>query len=1133
MDLSGLLPVIGETATLGRLKEALRGGSARLVAGVNDAAKPAVLAALVRDVDRPVLIVTARPSRAEVLADELAAWLGGEMPVIHFPERDALPYERLSPARETVRDRLNAVVALAEERACVIVTSALALVQRTLSPEDVARSVLDLRSGQAIDMETLLRELGFLGYAMEPLVQEAGEASHRGGIVDIFPPTESFPLRIEFFGDEIESIRSFSPATQRTSQTLDSARIVPAQELLPQPDDERLALLRDGGWFRERDFYVQFLAPCTLLDHLPAGALLVIDEQADVEAALEEAEEQGEATRNELQAAGEIPYGLPPALEPWKELRRQIESRGHVLTLARWAMSEEGDTLRLPFTAATAYAGQLRKLATEAAQVVNAGERIVIVSQQAERLGELLAEQGVMATASEDVPASPPNLVLVHGSLQEGWKLTGDGVDLRLLTDSEVFGFVKQRRAPPRKAVNREAFLAELIIGSYVVHIDHGIGRFAGLIQRIVDGNEREYLEVHYAEGDRLFVPTDQLDRVTRYIGPSDREPAPTRLGSGDWQRAKSRARRAVAQLAKELLQLYAAREVMPGYAYPPDSAWQAELDASFPYVETPDQMSAINAVKRDMESPRPMDRLVCGDVGYGKTEVALRAAFKAVMDGKQAVVLVPTTVLAQQHFNTFRERLGAFPVRIDVLSRLRSDAEQKKIVESLGQGGVDIIIGTHRLLQKDIKFKELGLVVIDEEQRFGVAHKEFLKTMRREVDVLTLSATPIPRTLYMALGGIRDMSTMETAPEERLPIKTYVAQSDDRLIREAIVRELERGGQAYFVHNRVHNIEMVASKVRELVPEARIGIGHGQMDEGLLARAMDDFTHGRTDVLACTTIIESGLDIPNVNTIIINQADKLGLAQLYQLRGRVGRGAHRAYAYLIYDKQKKLSETAKQRLQTIFEATELGAGFQIAQRDLEIRGAGNLLGAEQSGYMAQIGFDLYVKLLSGAVERMRALMRGETPPVEREGPEVSIDLPISAHLPPSYVPDLNLRLAIYQRLSAAADPEQVSAIGQEMLDRFGAPPPLARNLLYVVTLRSLAKLALVQSIIAEDDTAVIKLHEGQALPVAALEAVAPRGVHVGHTLMRVGLDEGWRDRLRTALELLATARAESEVAQT
>jgi transcription-repair coupling factor (superfamily II helicase) len=523
------------------------------------------------------------------------------------------------------------------------------------------------------------------------------------------------------------------------------------------------------------------------------------------------------------------------------------------------------------------------------------------------------------------------------------------------------------------------------------------------------------------------------------------------------------------------------------------------------------------------------MDRLVCGDVGYGKTEVAVRAAFKTVMSGRQVVLLVPTTVLAQQHFQTFGERLAAFPVRVEMLSRFRSDAEQRHIVEDLAAGTIDIIIGTHRLLQKDVSFKDLGLVVIDEEQRFGVAHKEHLKKMRREVDVLTLSATPIPRTLYMALGALRDMSTMETPPEERLPIKTYVSEFDDRLAREVVLREMERGGQVYFVHNRVHNIDMIAAKLQDIVPEARISIGHGQMDEHQLELAMREFVEGKSDVLVCTTIIESGLDIPNVNTIVINQADKLGLGQLYQLRGRVGRGAHRAYAYLFYDRKTRLTETAKQRLQTIFEATELGAGFQIALRDLEIRGAGNLLGAEQSGFMAAIGFDLYVRLLSGAVEHIRAVMRGEPPPPAEDAAGVTIDLPLSAHLPPSYVPDLNTRLALYQRLSGAADPKEVSAIGQEMVDRFGEPPAAARSLFYVVSLRAVAAQAQIQSIASENGVAVVRMREGETLPRESLEATVLKGVQVGRTALRVELGDGWRERLRRTIEQIGAARATEE----
>ncbi|HEU4759816.1 MAG TPA: transcription-repair coupling factor, partial [Dehalococcoidia bacterium] len=752
-------------------------------------------------------------------------------------------------------------------------------------------------------------------------------------------------------------------------------------------------------------FYVPFLARATLLDHLPAGAAVVIDEESEAAAALEEAEREAEAVRRELEERGELPRKLPPPQRPWRELREAL-GRHAPLRLSRWASGEEAGQLPLPFSPAASYGGQLRRLVSESVAALREGDSIAIVSQQAQRLGELFEEQGV----STRVTAAPPprrGLALVQGALPAGWRLVENGVDLTLITDAEVFGFAKQRRRQPRKGISREAFLAELSPADYVVHIDHGIARFHGLVRMAVDDVEREYLELHYAEGDKLFVPTDQVDRVSRYVGPSEHEPRLTRLGSGEWQRAKRRVRQAVQALAQDLLSLYASRELLPGHAFGADAPWQAELEASFPYVETADQLAAIAEVKRDMERPRPMDRLVCGDVGYGKTEVAIRAAFKTVMDGRQAALLVPTTVLAQQHYQTFIERLGAFPVRLEMLSRFRSDAEQREIVEGLAEGTVDVVIGTHRLLQKDVRFKELGLVIIDEEQRFGVAHKEHLKQMRRDVDVLTLSATPIPRTLYMALGGIRDMSTMETPPEERLPVKTYVSEFDDRLAREAILREVERGGQVYFVHNRVHNIVMVADRVREIVPEANVGIAHGQMPEHDLETAMLEFVQGKIDVLVCTTIIESGLDIPNVNTIIVNQADKLGLGQLYQLRGRVGRGAHRAYAYLLYDRKGRLTEQAKKRLQTIFEATELGAGFQIALRDLEIRGAGNLLGPEQSGYMSAVGFDLYCRLLAEAAERMRAIMKGETPPPASDGPEVTIELPLTAHLPQSYVPDL------------------------------------------------------------------------------------------------------------------------------
>ncbi|HEY8173081.1 MAG TPA: transcription-repair coupling factor, partial [Dehalococcoidia bacterium] len=647
------------------------------------------------------------------------------------------------------------------------------------------------------------------------------------------------------------------------------------------------------------------------------------------------------------------------------------------------------------------------------------------------------------------------------------------------------------------------------------------------------DGQEREFLELQYADGDRLFVPTEQVDRVSRYIGPGEHRPSLTRLGSQEWPRAKARVRRAVQQLAGDLLQLYAAREVAQGHAFPPDSAWQAELEASFPYVETADQVAVIHDVKHDMEESRPMDRLVCGDVGYGKTEIAVRAAFKAVMDGTQVAVLVPTTVLAQQHFNTFRQRLAGFPVRVEMLSRFRSDRDQRRIVAEAAAGIVDVVIGTHRLLQRDVSFKNLGLVIIDEEQRFGVAHKERLKEMRREVDVLTLTATPIPRTLNMALTGIRDMSTIETPPEERLPIKTYVTEMDDHLVREAITREMERGGQIYFVHNRVHNIELTAKKLREVVPEASILIGHGQMPEDLLEQVMLDFTEGKADVLVCTTIIESGLDIPNVNTIIINNADRFGLAQLYQLRGRVGRGAARAYAYLLYEKHRALSEVAQRRLQAIFEATELGAGFQIALRDLEIRGAGNLLGAEQSGQIGAVGFDLYVRLLADAVEGLKALARGEPPPPSSMQPPLTIDLPLAAYIPESYVGDLNLRLALYQRMAAAEASDAPEDLERELNDRFGPPPPPVRNLLYIVRVRVLAKRAGATSIAREETGGrpILAVRTNDGIDLRSRLSSRDRSslersgaVTVGHLQIRIDIEAAgdWRATLLDVLEATA-----------
>jgi len=1182
MDLSALLPVIDRTVGLDALRRRM-GAGGPLMLGVGDGAKAAVLAALSGDASRAMLIVTAKPQQAEALADDLEAWLGEAAPgrVLLFAERDALPYERLAPDHEDVTARLRVLEALrggaGGPGAPIIVACAAAVAQRTLSPEELERGTTGLAAGGPVRQDALMRALDAGGYRIEPEVAAPGEASRRGGIVDVWAPSHELPLRIELFGDVVESIRTFDPARQRSVGMLEAAVIGPARELIVDAGRMRrlaehmqagalrgeqrerverdIACLRAGERFDGDELYTPFLAASTLLDHLPDEALVVLDEPADISAVQIERDEQAREARRELELRGELAHGMPEPHTPWPELDARLQGHAQRLALSRWATgdadaADAGAAVRLPFGPVAAYGGRLRVLADELTGTLRHGEQVVIVSTQSQRLAELLEEHDLFARVS-DTPAEPElgrgALTIVHGALAHGWSVRGVGGDrddgasrgLTLLTDAEVFGFSKQRRAPVRRGSGRAAFLAELVPGEYVVHIEHGIAKFAGLVRRAVGEDEREYLELQYADGDRLFVPTEQVDRVSRYIGPSEHRPSLTRLGSQEWPRAKARVRRAVAELAKELLQLYAAREVSEGHAFAPDTAWQTELEASFPYVETADQASAIRDVKHDMEELRPMDRLVCGDVGYGKTEVAVRAAFKSVLDGRQVAVLVPTTVLAQQHFATFRQRLAGFPVKVEMLSRFRSDKEQREIVAAAATGNVDIVIGTHRLLQKDVAFKDLGLVIIDEEQRFGVAHKERLKQMRSEVDVLTLTATPIPRTLNMALSGIRDMSTIETPPEERLPIKTYVMEFDDHIVREAITREMERGGQVYFVHNRVHNIEMVARHLREIVPDAEILIGHGQMPEDQLERVMLDFTDGKADVLICTTIIESGLDIPNVNTIIINNADKFGLAQLYQLRGRVGRGAARAHAYLLYEKHRSLSEVAQKRLQTIFEATELGAGFQIALRDLEIRGAGNLLGAEQSGQIGTVGFDLYVRLLADAVEALKALAKGEPPPPSSMQPPLVIDVPLSAFIPESYVGDLNLRLALYQRMASAEADDAAADLERELNDRFGAPPTPVRNLLYIVRLRVLAKRAHIASIARETAAAgqavlSLRAHEGydfraEIAPSMRRELEHAGAVTVGHAQVRIDLEAAgasWRELAVAVLDAAAAAVA-------
>jgi len=837
-----------------------------------------------------------------------------------------------------------------------------------------------------------------------------------------------------------------------------------------------------------------------------------------------------EDLRQALEARGELPAWMESPCFTKDEIRERLSPSLEF----RFG---EGSELASSFAPSPSYGGLLEDLVVD---TLDQKRRVVLVSRQAPRLAEIYGEWGIPLVPSEGVTETPPPeaLVLVQGGLSRGWQIKGR---LVLLTDAEIFGWAKpkpRRLARPRPSA-RESFFADVKEGDYVVHIDHGIGLFKGLVTLATDGFESEYLHVGYGAGDSLYVPTYQADRLSRYVGAQDRPPRIDRLGTTDWARVKARAKRAVEDIAQELLELYSLREVVEGHAFSPDTPWQRDLEASFPYLETEDQLKALEETKADMEKPKPMDRLICGDVGYGKTEVALRAAFKAVMDGKQVAILVPTTVLAQQHYRTFIRRLRPFPLEVEMLSRFRSPREQAAILRRMREGTLEIVIGTHRLLSRDVIFRDLGLLIIDEEQRFGVAHKERLKEMRHEVDVLTLTATPIPRTLYMSLTGVRDMSTIDTPPEERLPVVTQVSPYDESLIRRAVLRELDRGGQIYYVHNRVRGIRQMAKRLGRVVPEASLAVAHGQMDEGELARTMLEFADGQYDILVCTSIIENGIDIPNVNTLVVNRADRFGLAQLYQLRGRVGRSSSRAYAYFLYD-EGYLSEEARRRLQTIQEASELGSGFRIALRDLEIRGAGDILGSRQHGHISAVGFDLYCRLLAQAVRALSIQdpvpqgsrgMGGEGREIE-EGALVkrrlepstaplvwpSIDLPLEARLPEGYVEDETLRLGLYRRLAGLTTIHEVEEMREELRDRFGSLPEAAENLLYLLRLRILGWEGEVEAISTGKGRTIIELARDK-------EMVLPQGAwkQANRVTMPFSLeDEAWPKRLEEILKRLA-----------
>lgn len=1073
-----MLGTLRQQAAYQQCLDAIKVGKQPASLGLLRSARLPVLAALCADLNVPVLLLTDRADRASLMYDELRFWLP-DLPRLFFPEPTPMFYEKAAWGNLTRRDRLHTMATLVDyfkpgsqkpTRPCAVIAPLRAVMTRTLPRRDYILASKVLRVGSRVNPETLQREWVHLGYENSDVVVDHGQFSKRGGILDIWTPSESFPARLEFFGDEIDTLRYFDPATQRTVSSIEQVQITPAREFIP--DD---SLEFSGGAEAVDEFQIPLLHPhpSTILDYMHPDSLILVDSLSNIQSFGEEVEEQALKNRSEAVREGIIPGDFPVPYVSWSEVIEMISNR-------RWMemvrpFGEEVDSLGSKFSPGKRFAGQIKNFMNHLEVCCREGDKTVIITRQLSRLKEIWQEQ-------ERDCGGDGKLSFVEATLGEGWDLELDnGETLHCITDGEIFGWERPQPRARIKAryASPESDFADLKVGDWVVHVDYGIGRFSGLVNRYLDGTEKEFLLVEYENGDQIYVPIHQADRISRYIGTGG-EPQPSRLGGHEWNQTKQNVREAVIQIAQELLDLYAKRQSAVGYAFQPDTSWQQELEASFPYVETEDQMKAILDVKRDMENSKPMDRLLCGDVGYGKTEVALRAAFKAVMDGKQVALLVPTTVLAQQHFETFRQRLTPYPVSVEMLSRFRTPKEQDEIVLKIMLGQVDIVIGTHRLLTGDVAFKDLGLVIIDEEQRFGVTHKEHFKKLRTEVDVLTLTATPIPRTLYMALTGARDISTINTPPAERLPIITHIGPYSPRIVRQAVLREIDRGGQVFFVHNRVQTIDAMKAHLEKLVPEARVSIAHGQMREDELSRVMTLFTKGEVDVLLCTSIIESGLDIPNANTLIVDRGDAFGLAQLYQLRGRVGRGGQRAFAYFFKHRKKAPTPEGQERLETIAENIQLGAGYSIAMRDLEMRGAGEMLGTRQSGYIASVGFHLYTRMLSQAVRELRS-SRGEREELTRELRAtagyipVSVDLPLTVGIPVTYIPDQSLRLQLYRRMAHLEEVAELDAMIAEFKDRFGQPVEQVKDLFFQLRVKLLAAKAGLISIGVEADQLVLR----------------------------------------------------------
>lgn len=1067
-----------------------------------------LLAALRREMGRPVLALAPGYREALALATDLSAWLPGET-VLTFPPLDVVPYTVMARSPEVAAQRLQVLDHLARGGEGIVVAPLTALFRALPPSQEFRRAMAAVRVGDEVPLPALIGRLVAGGYERVERVEGPGQFNVRGGLLDVFPLTAERPYRIEFFGDTVESLRSFDVISQRSVDDESAVLIPPAREaVLPEggegpalaavhleldqtvPRMEKAGRGAEARFLRERvdghlarmtpalwELYLPYLYnPATLFDYFRTPPLVAALDAGRLLQGVEGAGRQWTERATSLLEEGRL---LPSqeALQFGAEVWRRGLDQRQVLYLSglpsRLPGADIKNLLSVSGKPVTAFHGQWELFLEELRGLRGQQYRCCLAvtsHERGSRVAAGLAEVGIdTVPGGEGEPwplPSPGGVAVLPGTLQSGFVFPG--LRLALITEGEIFGRRRQKREATRAPSGvKIASYRDLKVGDYVVHVQHGIGQYLGIKAMEVQGVQRDYLFIKYEAADRLYVPTDQIHLVQKYVGGEGLKPRLNRLGGNEWARVKQRVKESVRRMAEELLRLYAARQALAGYAFAADTVWQTEFEEAFPFEETQDQIQAVAEIKRDMEEPRPMDRLLCGDVGFGKTEVAMRAAFKAVMDGKQVAVLVPTTILAQQHYVTFKERFQAFPVRIQVLSRFRTPKEQEATITALRKGEADVVIGTHRLLGGDVSFKDLGLLIIDEEHRFGVSHKEALKRLRATVDVLTLTATPIPRTLHMSLAGLRDMSVIETPPENRFPVETYVVEYDEMLVRDAIERELGRGGQVFYVHNRVQTIGNALRRLRGLAPGAAIGVAHGQLPEEDLEQVMLDFLEGRHDILLCTSIIESGLDIPNANSLVVEDSDRFGLAQLYQIRGRVGRSNRLAYAYFTFRRERILTETAQKRLEAIKEFTELGSGFKIALRDLEIRGAGNILGPEQHGFIVSVGFDLYCQLLEEAV---RELKGDKAVPLT----EPTVELAVDAYLDDAYVPEARAKIEVYKKVNACRSAGELDDLEAEIVDRYGPLPRPARNLLSLARIKAAAIRLGLLSISQERD--VVKL---------------------------------------------------------